>query len=693
MMKILCMLAGAAMFFSTAAMAGDGESVAGSDCPSRLPWASELSEKISGTAMVIGIRLTRVAADGGDGWVVSTPYGPSVPERTKVTFEVKPPAESAAQGEVKPASAWNIRHKVAVSKVGDTIYLALPKDVDLSKGTLQPGRYTILFPEEADIFCRWVHLLPASQQLATAVGEAMKKKVTMHLELNSTNYQRPAMMAIISIPDPLDKGNNTAWAQLMITDPNCSRQNISSEGEEESDIKLWEYLPKFLNRTVCMRTCHLDDDEIRRLDKIISPVMTAVQQDIYQKQSQSAPVQVRLIPLMVGPCDAKDDPEANQRSPHLSVTAEFTNKSAEPVKIIVPQDGSEHGCLDPVYMFRVEVEGEKGPLPLLPRCGNFGGDYDASSFVEIAPGKSVLVQMAVLPFRIPDKGKITISMRYTVSPTTERAISQKPAEFAITQWPKDTFVGSSISMPITIDLSPWIPVVKKRADSVGQPEPGKSQLTLHLQSYSPIVSGELPGGQIRIVNSGPDIPVQLWKDAAIKMSCTKVDDDEKGKVMFSPMPCQWIYRPHETLCDGKDASTFISLPVPVEPGTYHVRVILSVPGRGATISNSVAIEVRENPWNQSGKYVFGKIDKPQKIKTPEIIEILETGDIQSISTSHAQGIYIILKNGWKYEGTYVHKQAGKYANIENCFDILNLVMHIKEERSKKENISWLVCCE
>lgn len=84
---------------------------------------------------------------------------------------------------------------------------------------------------------------------------------------------------------------------------------------------------------------------------------------------------------------------------------------------------------------------------------------------------------------------------------------------------------------------------------------------------------------------------------------------------------------------------------------------------------------------------------PKEIKTAEIVKLLETADIDMVATSHRQAISIVLKDGTTYTGVYVHKQAGKYAKIKKCFDILNLVKYIQKERNKKEKIAWGIMCE
>lgn len=86
-------------------------------------------------------------------------------------------------------------------------------------------------------------------------------------------------------------------------------------------------------------------------------------------------------------------------------------------------------------------------------------------------------------------------------------------------------------------------------------------------------------------------------------------------------------------------------------------------------------------------------EDPVAIKTPEIIRILETEDIARLMTSHRQTIYIRLKDGRRYRGTYVHADAGRYAADANLSGILNLVMHIKANRPPDDVKDWSIICE
>jgi len=86
-------------------------------------------------------------------------------------------------------------------------------------------------------------------------------------------------------------------------------------------------------------------------------------------------------------------------------------------------------------------------------------------------------------------------------------------------------------------------------------------------------------------------------------------------------------------------------------------------------------------------------EAPSVIKTPEIIRILEEERIESVSTRHSQRISIRLKDGRKFKGLYVHAEAGKYSRDKDLYDILNLAMHIRENRPAREVKGWTVICE
>ncbi|MFC1859888.1 MliC family protein [Thermodesulfobacteriota bacterium] len=117
-------------------------------------------------------------------------------------------------------------------------------------------------------------------------------------------------------------------------------------------------------------------------------------------------------------------------------------------------------------------------------------------------------------------------------------------------------------------------------------------------------------------------------------------------------------------------------------------------------------EVSDFPQNRTGRTpedtpVKGNSENPgdtvQKgpsvIETPEIVRILEEERIESVATTHSQTIYIRLKDGREYKGTYVHAQAGRYSDDDHLFDILNLVSHIKKKRPPEEVGGWNIMCE
>jgi hypothetical protein len=72
------------------------------------------------------------------------------------------------------------------------------------------------------------------------------------------------------------------------------------------------------------------------------------------------------------------------------------------------------------------------------------------------------------------------------------------------------------------------------------------------------------------------------------------------------------------------------------------------------------------------------------IKTPQIVDMLENGDIVYISTSHDGMIDIELKNGKTNRGWYRHSEAGKYSKEQELSDVLNLVNHILKGRPESE---------
>ncbi len=84
---------------------------------------------------------------------------------------------------------------------------------------------------------------------------------------------------------------------------------------------------------------------------------------------------------------------------------------------------------------------------------------------------------------------------------------------------------------------------------------------------------------------------------------------------------------------------------------------------------------------------------PSVIETPEIVRILEKESVEFVATTHSQTIYIRLKDGREYNGTYVHAQAGKYSHDDHLSDILNLVHHIKRKRAPEEVGEWGIACE
>ena len=70
------------------------------------------------------------------------------------------------------------------------------------------------------------------------------------------------------------------------------------------------------------------------------------------------------------------------------------------------------------------------------------------------------------------------------------------------------------------------------------------------------------------------------------------------------------------------------------------------------------------------------------VDTPEMIRILEEEHISCISTWHSQAIDIVLADGRAFSGSYKQSEAGKYSEDPRFFDILNLVLHIIENKER-----------
>jgi hypothetical protein len=80
----------------------------------------------------------------------------------------------------------------------------------------------------------------------------------------------------------------------------------------------------------------------------------------------------------------------------LDIGIAVQNQSDETKTFILPQDGSYCGWLDPKYIF--VLHNEKGEaLSLLPRCGNFGGRYNESTMISVAPRKTLYVMAHRIP--------------------------------------------------------------------------------------------------------------------------------------------------------------------------------------------------------------------------------------------------------------------------------------------------------
>jgi len=102
------------------------------------------------------------------------------------------------------------------------------------------------------------------------------------------------------------------------------------------------------------------------------------------------------------------DPEPNL--PRLEAT--FTNTGRRPVTIIIPQDGSLWGWVEPHYW--LDTRDELGAVcRLVGRCGVHGASYNEKSLIRLGPGGRHTVKL-YLP-HVFNGGKHTVTLHYIVT--------------------------------------------------------------------------------------------------------------------------------------------------------------------------------------------------------------------------------------------------------------------------------------
>ena len=98
-------------------------------------------------------------------------------------------------------------------------------------------------------------------------------------------------------------------------------------------------------------------------------------------------------------------------------------------------------------------------------------------------------------------------------------------------------------------------------------------------------------------------------------------------------------------------------------------------------------------FTMEGKEQTAPPSEPVPIDTPQIIRILEKEALKYVSTDHSQRIHITLKDGRQFAGLYEPEKAGKYSETPELSLILNLVMHIIDNRRHGEVRNVLIEAE
>lgn len=92
----------------------------------------------------------------------------------------------------------------------------------------------------------------------------------------------------------------------------------------------------------------------------------------------------------------------------------------------------------------------------------------------------------------------------------------------------------------------------------------------------------------------------------------------------------------------------------------------------------------------TGAVLLATAEPLNSIDTPEIVRMLEEEEsVASVYMFLDQSVRIQLDDGTEYNGTYVHRNAGKYALNPRYTSIYDLVLHIKE----KKNAQWKAWAE
>jgi|WetSurMetagenome_2_1015567.scaffolds.fasta_scaffold34687_2 hypothetical protein len=295
------------------------------------------------------------------------------------------------------------------------------------------------------------------------------------------------------------------------------------------------------------------------------------------------PVVLSIVPVVT---------QWNDDGHRVAVAVEFANHGLEPLTFITPQDGSEWGWLDPKYLYKVTPEGQD-PLGIFMRCGLFGGRYDKTTLFTVPPGESRFILTRNLPYRLPAKGRVAMSLTYEVSPKPTPGRGN-----TLDKWPEGMFIGSLRSDEIGFDPSQAEP---PPLEDIGQahlkdmPKAGtvESGMELTLYPARKVQAWEDPFMWLAVVNKA-DTDLVTGNHWRVEMNWT----DAGGK----PVP-HFEYTGDNTYYRGdlpakRPAGGLNNTQIPIgfqkKPGKYMVSCTLIVEGRGQATSNAVEVEIVPN---------------------------------------------------------------------------------------------------
>jgi len=180
----------------------------------------------------------------------------------------------------------------------------------------------------------------------------------------------------------------------------------------------------------------------------------------------------------------------------------------------------------------------------------------------------------------------------------------------------------------------------------------------------------------------------------------KKNPEFQGNADFVPTTCYWDYDIEKMYEDTKKIRGGLASGSMTEEQAQAIRDLFAKHGSDKGYHYLGSPKIYCDMGRAFGEGMVGllKIQAaakkgPQEIKTPEIIRILQKESIRMIGTTHSQHIFIHLKDGRKFQGKYVHAEAGKYKEDKNLFDILNLAMHIIKNRPDDAAKDIMIMCE